>query len=276
MDTWAYVLAVLSAFANATFFAPNRLKSVTDANLDPLVYNFYTTIGVFVFSWIVAAFLPLVGVPVFTLIPAGFVAGGLFTLALCFSCLALPLLGLSVAMGVWCGTAILVSFLWGTIGPPAIARPLASVPLSVAAVALIILGVLGIINVDDLGHLVFSKFGGDKWSRLQTAPSSTSETDAKSKTLGIFYAISVGCFGGSMLAPLSFIPAEVRAAPTPPPASSSPSPATAPPLSARPSMNTRAMLKPLACMASKARPYLEKLAPGANVEWYRAFGSSRM
>eukprot|EP00966_Prymnesium_polylepis_P269750 6231262-Prymnesium_polylepis.2 len=32
---------------------------------------------------------------------------------------------------------------------------------------------------------------------------------AAKKALGIFYAICVGCFGGSMLVPLSFVPPEL-------------------------------------------------------------------
>ena len=50
-------------------------------------------------------------------------------------------------MGIWCGTATLVSFLWGTVGPAVIARPLASAPLSVLAISLVILGILAALVV---------------------------------------------------------------------------------------------------------------------------------
>ena len=74
-------------------------------------------------------------------VAAGFAGGALFTCALCFSCLALDQNGLSLALGIWCGMATLISFLWGTIGPPNIACPLADVPLSIGGISLIILGV---------------------------------------------------------------------------------------------------------------------------------------
>ena len=138
-----------------------RLESVKTASIHPIVYNWYTTIGVFIFSWWVATYLPYVGVGMVVFIPAGFVAGGLFTLALCFSCLALEKLGLSIAMGIWCGAATLISFLWGTVGPDVIARPLLDLPLSAAGISLIVLGILGIIYVDDLGKAVFGKCCGE-------------------------------------------------------------------------------------------------------------------
>lgn len=45
------------------------------------------------------------------------VAGMLFVLAGLFSFLAIPELGLAIAQGVWGGSAVLVSFLWGAVGP---------------------------------------------------------------------------------------------------------------------------------------------------------------
>jgi len=211
MHPYAYVLALVSSFCNAIFFAPNRLESVKSADIHPIVYNWYTTMGVFVFSWWVATYLPYAGLAVVTFTPAGFVAGALFTLALCFSCLALPLLGMSIAMGIWCGAAIVVSFLWGTVGPDVIARPLADVPLSAIAVLLELVGVLGIINCDQLGKKVFGKCcAGEHESLLDGAGvSDGSEAfSASKKFMGVIYALSVGCFGGSMLAPLSFLPPE--------------------------------------------------------------------
>jgi len=210
----AYVLSIASAVCNATFFAPNRLASVQAANIHPIIYNWYTTFGVFIFSWLVALCLPLIGMPVLTFTSAGFVAGALFTLALLFSCLALPLLGLSTAMGIWCGAATLVSFLWGTVGPAVIARPLANVPLSVLGIGAITCGILGIIYCEQLGTVCFAKLFGAEWAKIAPDVESSSEEkeeekkSAAARALGIFYALSVGCFGGSMLAPLAFVPAE--------------------------------------------------------------------
>ena len=188
------------------------LESVKSADIHPIVYNWYTTMGVFIFSWWIATYLPYVGVPVVTFIPAGFAGGALFTLALCFSCLALPLLGLSIAMGIWCGTATLVSFLWGTIGPSVIAHPLGDVPLSALAISLIILGILGIIYVEQLGKALFGPCCGSEHQKLVDQASSggggSGGASVSKKLLGVIFALAVGCFGGSMLVPLAFVPAE--------------------------------------------------------------------
>ena len=171
--------------------------------------------GVFIFSWWVATYLPYVGLPVVVFTPAGFAGGALFTLALCFSCLALPLLGISIAMGIWCGTATLVSFLWGTVGPSVIARPLGDVPLSALAITLIILGILGIIYVEQLGKALFGPCCGAEHEKLAPDDSGGGGNGSASvsrKLLGVIYALSVGCFGGSMLMPLAFVPPEFSGA----------------------------------------------------------------
>jgi len=217
MNPIAYLLAIASAFCNAVFFAPNRLESVQKADLHPIIYNWYTTIGVFIFSWFVALFNPLVGMPIFALTPVGFLAGGLFTLALCFSCLALPLIGLTVGLGTWASVAILVSFSWGTIGPEQIRHSLVSWPISLIAIFMVTAGCVGIVNVDALGDFLFckttlykqmdeelSEFEKEELKKKQEEE----EGGAKKKALGVFYAVCVGCFGGSMLAPLAFTPPE--------------------------------------------------------------------
>ena len=215
MSSIAYALAIVSAFCNAIFFTPNRLESVKAGNIHPIIYNWYTTAGVFLFSWLVAfTMLPSAGLEPVTFTPAGFAGGALFTCALCFSCLALDQIGLSLALGIWCGMATLVSFLWGTIGPPNIARPLADVPFSLAGISLIIIGILGIINVEDLGKCFFGKCCRDNYSQLldgagkDDAPPPP-DSPSKSRLLGTVYALAVGLFGGSMLVPLSFLPAEL-------------------------------------------------------------------
>ena len=53
------------------------LESVKAADIHPIVYNWYTTMGVFIFSWWVATYLPYIGLPVVTFTPAGFAGGAM-------------------------------------------------------------------------------------------------------------------------------------------------------------------------------------------------------
>jgi len=204
----ALVLALVSAFCNAVFFTPNRLESVKAADIHPIIYNWYTTMGVFILSWVMALFLPLVDLNVFTFIPAGLAGGALFTLALLFSCFALPELGLSIAMGIWCGAATLISFLWGTIGPAEISRPLANIGLSVLGILSIVVGILGIIWVDMLGNMLCGCFVTKKTDDAGEKKADETSEPVKVSVRGVVYALLVGLFGGSMLVPLSFIPEE--------------------------------------------------------------------
>ena len=85
------------------------------AGTEPVIFNLYVCLGVFVSGFFAIPFYSLsnneVGVTV-----AGMVAGMLFVLAGLFSFLAIPELGLAIAQGVWGGSAVLVAFLWGAVG----------------------------------------------------------------------------------------------------------------------------------------------------------------
>jgi hypothetical protein len=77
------------------------------------------------------------------LCPLGLVAGLLFVGASSLSFVACSFIGLSTGQGVWGGAAILVAFLWGTLGPPPVGLAVVSWPLSLLAVALLFAGVGG-------------------------------------------------------------------------------------------------------------------------------------
>ena len=136
------ILAILSAVFNGSFVAFAKLRSVAACELHPVLFNFYVTLGVFASCFVAAPFFPLVGAR-FELDALGALAGALFVFAASFSFIAASLVGLSTGQGVWCAAAILVSFLWGTVGPAPIGKPLGSVPLSIAALAVIIVEGVG-------------------------------------------------------------------------------------------------------------------------------------
>merc|ERR1712216_1012187 len=135
--------------------------------------------------------------------------GSLFVFAVLFSFLAIPLAGLSIAQGVWGGAAILVSFLWGWIGPQPLGKALGSLPLSMIALVFLVAGVVGIVYCEQIAKAL----GGEKDSddKLPDAPYSMLDVEianerqqasvqnqskaAVQKLLGVFFALVVGAFG---------------------------------------------------------------------------------
>jgi hypothetical protein len=151
-------------------------------------------------------------------------AYGEHRLSTLFSFLAIPRVGLAIGQGVWGGVAILVSFLWGAIGPSEISNPLRSLPLSAMAIGYLLFGIYGI-----LLSARYSTTGGAGGTSNPTA--SDDETEAllaegpESETgvqlteggsqrggrfaAGMVCAVLVGLFGGSILAPLAFVSDEL-------------------------------------------------------------------
>jgi len=220
------LLAILSAFFNGVFVAPGKLPVAKPVH--PLVFNCYCSAGVLLSSLATAPFLPLVGARLqFT--AAGALAGLIFVGASSLSFVAAASVGLSTGQGVWGGAAILVSFCWGTLGPAAVSRPVGSLPLSVLAVLLLILGVVGIVQCQSLGPRLLGRLfpGGARTvptragftePLVNATDTSVNEATAEAggasaavsaaagtRALGLAAAVAVGLFGGSILVPLSFL-----------------------------------------------------------------------
>lgn len=80
--------------------------------------------------------------------PLGLASGALFVVAAASTFAAISYLGLAVASGVWCGTAVLVSFAYGVlVAGDAISQP----QLAAAALALLLLGIAGMAVAGQLG-----------------------------------------------------------------------------------------------------------------------------
>ena len=168
--------AVLSAFFNGTFAAVMKLPAVAAVDLDPIVFLLYFSLGVFASSWLVFPFTKLAfdqnfdgatfsGSPwilkysedgfvelLFT--PLGLLSGCLLVLAVTGSFVAVPKIGLSVGQGTWGGVAIVTSFVAGVM-PFVPGHNVVDTGAGVAgALALLLVGVLGIAFHPQLGALL--------------------------------------------------------------------------------------------------------------------------
>ena len=239
-----YVFAILSAVFNGSFVAFAKIKSVAACDLHPFLFNLYVACGVFLSSWLACPFLPLVHAD-FGFTWFGFVAGALFVCSAALSFAGASILGLSTGQGVWGAVAIVVSFLWGVAGPAPISAPLRSVPLSIVAIVLLLVGVAGIVKCELLAQFVTGLSKQQKRKNeitltpvedlpMPTMAVAIVETDASDKVLmnaanddlaqpngssaagaarrltGFAAAVGVGIFGGSILAPSAFAGPDFR------------------------------------------------------------------
>ena len=166
MNSIGLVFCVLSAVFNGSFIAFAKIPSVARCELHPILFNAYVATGVFLSCWLVVPFLPVVGAQ-FAFTWFGFLAGSLFVGASGLSFVAASKIGLSTGQGTWSGAAVVVSFLWGALGPPAISKPLGSVALSAIAITLLLVGVFGIVKCDSLGAWVVSLLGASAEASAQ-------------------------------------------------------------------------------------------------------------
>eukprot|EP00937_MAST-01D_sp_MAST-1D-sp2_P005414 g5414.t1 len=241
MGGQGYAAAVISAALNGSFAAFFKLESVARVQLDPLLFQLYVSLGVFLSSLICFAFLgqnpALTGsadagtTAIFT--PLGLAAGALFVLSITFSFAAVDLIGIALAQGVWGGIAILVSFVWGVA---AFGNHIEHPALAACALMLLLLGVVGIALCEQLGVKLARICGAEescdaslRLPLVRTPSDGTSErpivpgddnhastgsgvgdkesAGSRQRTvLGMCAAALVGLFGGSILVPMHYVP----------------------------------------------------------------------
>mmetsp|Transcript_10227 Transcript_10227/g.37645 ORF Transcript_10227/g.37645 Transcript_10227/m.37645 type:complete len:366 (-) Transcript_10227:898-1995(-) len=229
----AFAVIILAALLNGSFAAVSKIPIVRRANVHPIVFNFYVSIGV-----LLGSYLSLIGLhdnkdfvdsdsdasTAFAISVYGVLGGCLLELALVFSFLAIPLVGLSLAQGVWGGTAILVSFVWGLT---VFDETIKIIPLAAVGLLLLIVGVLGIAFCVPIGKLVVwrrkrkaaaageqpaEQHITDRTALLGGGANGDAAIDVKEgapsagkgffgRALGFIFAIAVGLTGGSVLVP---------------------------------------------------------------------------
>jgi len=214
----AYILGALSALFNGSFAACAKLTSTP---VDPILFTFYNSIGVLLSSFLVTILLPVLnqlpetsiyyaGSDHLTFSYLGIIAGSLYIVSIVFSFAAVQFIGLGVGQGIWGGSAILVSFLWGVL---VLGDSVFYVSFAVLSLLTLMCGIAGIAMNDVLADVLFcrkdlSKCRGEKEQLigegdLEAAPSVSPEKS--SFALGVICALSVGVFGGSVLVPMSFV-----------------------------------------------------------------------
>ena len=225
MQLVGLAIAVVSAIFNGSFVAFAKGKSA--GLVHPFVFNLYLSLGVFGSSLAVIPFALSAPLSPSLACPFGLLAGFLFVGASSLSFLATSHVGLSTGQGVWGGSAILVAFLWGTLGPSPIGVPVVNLPLSVLAILLLLLGVVGIVKCEPLGDALLDHLNGGVGMHPRTealiaavphgdpddaeltsrnpAPDATDDAPTGSRAVGLTAALFVGLFGGSILVPLGFL-----------------------------------------------------------------------
>lgn len=130
---------------------------------------------------------------------------------------AIPRIGLAIASATWSCSSIIVSFMWGALGPAPIGKSMQSPFLSILAVLLLVVGVLIVLNNSFLAtHVLRAAIvEGQEMPQLESLHSVEAENGKEAlsgsrshlaKLIGIGSAALVGIFGGSILVPCAFTP----------------------------------------------------------------------
>lgn len=147
----------------------------------------------------------------------GMVAGALFVSAMSASFFAIDCLGVALAQGMWGGLAMIVSYVWGVAVFGEVPQSMVG---SMTALGFLVVGVGCIANCQQLGE-----WGIQAWETLRgrdaeengvrsalLLPVSEENSSAvhppRNRSRGYAWAFLVGVLGGSILAPMHYVPLE--------------------------------------------------------------------
>jgi glucose uptake protein GlcU len=155
-----YAYAIFACITNGSFLVPFKFHTIAALKIHPIVFQLYASIGIFISSWVAAAFLPINSDFVngagsrLVFVPFGFLGGVIMVLSMTFGFMATRKIGVALAQGIFGGLAIIVSYLWALAVFGEIPN---SIGLSVSGVVLLILGISGIAGCREVAKYVLVK-----------------------------------------------------------------------------------------------------------------------
>eukprot|EP01113_Clastostelium_recurvatum_P042841 TRINITY_DN6986_c0_g1_i2.p1 TRINITY_DN6986_c0_g1~~TRINITY_DN6986_c0_g1_i2.p1 ORF type:complete len:371 (+),score=66.57 TRINITY_DN6986_c0_g1_i2:321-1433(+) len=134
-----------AALISILFFGSNSLplksKRVVEAKTDPMVFQLYYSLAIFITSWLALLYEHVRHGSSFEFTYIGIVASSLWVPASVLSFFAIQYIGLSIAQGTWSGVTILISFLWGAFK---FQNHVNNVFLAIFSLVLLMIGVAGL------------------------------------------------------------------------------------------------------------------------------------
>jgi len=202
-----YIGVVGAILFFGSFGVPLKSKRVQEANVDPVVFQCYYSITIFISSWIVLAW-----VEPFDFTYYGIIGACLWVPASILSIFAINHLGMSVAVGMWCGVTIVTSFVWGAVAFPA-ENHINNLPLSILGLVLLVIGILGLSlsNTERVKNFGKKKEAVDSINGTERISLLNGEVVEEDKfkprpIIGIACSIALGLMNGSIMVPLHYAP----------------------------------------------------------------------
>eukprot|EP00592_Proboscia_alata_P024768 CAMPEP_0194440428 /NCGR_PEP_ID=MMETSP0176-20130528/115799_1 /TAXON_ID=216777 /ORGANISM="Proboscia alata, Strain PI-D3" /LENGTH=173 /DNA_ID=CAMNT_0039264669 /DNA_START=176 /DNA_END=694 /DNA_ORIENTATION=+ len=115
-----------------------------------------------------------------------------------------------MAQGIWSGVAMLISYLWGTV---VFGETPSHMYLSLFGLILLLFGIMIVALSESIGDRFYTRYTGIQYQSalLPTLDEDDAESSEKMRGLrkysqGVLWACTVGISGGSILAPMHYVP----------------------------------------------------------------------
>lgn len=168
-----YIYAIIATITNGSFLVLYKLESIAHMKIDPIMFQLYASIGIFLLSWLSAAFLPVNPqyVPgagnTLVFIPYAFLGGVIMILSMTCGFFSCRKIGVALAQGIFGGLAIIVSYIWALAIFGEVPN---NIGLSIGGITLLVLGITGIAACKNIASYLTTRFSFLKTYREKPHP----------------------------------------------------------------------------------------------------------
>ena len=165
---YGYIAVIGANLFFGSFGVPIKSKKITESKVNPLIFQSYKTIAVFLTSWLILTYNEYY----FTW--WGFVGASMWVPNGVLTVIIIRKIGLGAGQSIWSGLTVWVSFVWGAT---VLHEEVRSLPLSLMALLLLAGGIAGVAFVIDL-----SSSSSPPSSSSSSSPSSSSSSSPSSSS----------------------------------------------------------------------------------------------
>jgi glucose uptake protein GlcU len=168
-----YIYAIIATITNGSFLVLYKLEPIAHMKIDPIMFQLYASVGIFLLSWLSAAFLPVNPQYVpgagdsLEFITYAFLGGVIMILSMTCGFFSCRKIGVALAQGIFGGLAIIVSYIWAL----AIFGEIpGNIGLSIGGIILLVIGITGIAACKNIATYLTTHFSFLKTWREKPHP----------------------------------------------------------------------------------------------------------
>lgn len=198
-----YVTGIIGIFLFGTYTVPLKFMKGNIYDRHPIILQFCNAWILCLSSLFLLTYYDYSIIPDLKIQAAGLITAIIWTIANPIAYYAVQLIGIGIAISIWVGISIVVSFLWGQIAFQSV-NQFENSGIAIMSIIILVISVGITSTLDTNVH----KKNLEKNDENENKDDKDDKDDNKQKIIGITCAVIMGILNGTMFVPIQFLTAD--------------------------------------------------------------------